>query len=79
MAEDLSFPVEVCRLPDRACEDDGLAMSSRNVYLTDDERAVAPVLQRALRLGAAAVRTGTTNADEVRTLMRAEIETAPAR
>jgi pantoate--beta-alanine ligase len=76
MAEDLSFPVEVVGCP-IVREDDGLAMSSRNVYLTDDERAVAPVLQRALRLGAAAVRTGTTNADEVRTLMRAEIETAP--
>ena len=76
MAEDLSFPVQVVGCP-IVRESDGLAMSSRNVYLTDDERAVAPVLQRALRLGAAAVRTGTTNADEVRTVMRAELETAP--
>ncbi len=76
MAEDLSFPVQVVGCP-IVREDDGLAMSSRNVYLTDGERAVAPVLQRALRLGAAAVRTGTTNADEVRTIVRAEIETAP--
>ena len=76
MAEDLSFPVQVVGCP-IVRESDGLAMSSRNVYLTADERAVAPVLQRALRLGAAAVRTGTTNADEVRTVMRAELETAP--
>ncbi len=76
MAEDLSFPVQVIGCP-IVREDDGLAMSSRNVYLTDDERAVAPVLQRALRLGASAVRTGTTNADEVRTVMRGELETAP--
>jgi pantoate--beta-alanine ligase len=76
MADDLSFPVEVIGCP-IVREDDGLAMSSRNVYLTEDERAVAPVLQRALRLGASAIRTGTTNADEVRTLMRAELEAAP--
>jgi len=76
MAHDLSFPVEVVGCP-IVREPDGLAMSSRNVYLTPDERRVAPVLQRALRLGAAAVRTGTTDADEVRTLMRAEIQAAP--
>ena len=76
MAHDLSFPVAVVGCP-IVREPDGLAMSSRNVYLTPDERRVAPVLQRALRLGAAAVRTGTTDADEVRTLMRAEIQAAP--
>jgi pantoate--beta-alanine ligase len=76
MAHDLSFPVEVIGRP-IVREADGLAMSSRNVYLTAEERQVAPVLQRALRLGAAAVRTGTSDADEVRTLMRAEIQAAP--
>jgi len=76
MAEDLSFPVEVVGCP-VVREADGLAMSSRNVYLTDEEREAAPVLHRALRLGAAAVRTGTTDADEVRTLVRAELQTTP--
>lgn len=76
MAGDLSFPVEVVGCP-VIREDDGLAMSSRNVYLTPEERQVAPVLQRALRLGAAAIRSGTTDADEVRTLMRSEIQAAP--
>ena len=76
MVHDLSFPVEVIGCP-VVREPDGLAMSSRNVYLTAEERGVAPVLQRALRLGAAAIRTGTTDADEVRTLMRAEIQAAP--
>lgn len=75
MAEDLSFPVEVVGCP-VVREPDGLAMSSRNVYLTDDERAEAPVLYRALRLAAAAVRSGTNDADEVRTLLRAELQTA---
>ncbi len=54
-----------------------LSFPSRNVYLSDEERQVAPVLHRALRLGAAAIRSGTTDADEVRTLMRAEIQAAP--
>ena len=75
MATDLSFPVEVVGCP-IVRESDGLAMSSRNVYLTAEERSVAPVLRRALHLGAAAIRTGTTDADEVRTLMRSEIQAA---
>lgn len=47
MVDDLSMPVEVVGCPvvrDR----DGLALSSRNVYLTPAQRAAAPVLQRAL-------------------------------
>ena len=47
MASDLSMPVEVVGCP-TVREDDGLAMSSRNVYLTAEERAAAPVLHRAL-------------------------------
>ena len=76
MAADLSFPVRVTGCP-IVREADGLAMSSRNVYLSEEERRVAPVLHRALRLGAAAIRSGATDADEVRTLMRAEIQAAP--
>lgn len=76
MVEDLSLPVQVVPCP-IVREPDGLAMSSRNAYLSDDERAVAPVLQRALRLGAAAVRSGTDDADEIRAIMRAEIQAAP--
>src|SRR5581483_7373625 len=47
MAADLSFPVEVVGCP-TVREPDGLAMSSRNVYLTPEERAAAPVLHWAL-------------------------------
>jgi pantoate--beta-alanine ligase len=50
---DLDLPVEVAGVPTLR-EPDGLAMSSRNVYLTRDERAVAPDLYRALLAGAAA-------------------------
>jgi pantoate--beta-alanine ligase len=48
MARDLDFPVKVEVLP-TVREDDGLAMSSRNAYLTAEERERATVLSRALR------------------------------
>jgi len=57
MAADLSFPVEVVGCP-IIREPDGLAMSSRNAYLTPEEREAAPVLLRALKAGAASVRAG---------------------
>ena len=47
MAADLSFPVEVVGCP-TVREPDGLAMSSRNAYLTTEERAAAPVVHWAL-------------------------------
>ena len=50
---DLDLPVVVAGVPTLR-EPDGLAMSSRNIYLTPDERAVAPGLYRALLAGAAA-------------------------
>ncbi len=53
---DLDLPVEVAGVPTRR-EPDGLAMSSRNVYLTPDQRALAPDLYRALLAGAAAAGT----------------------
>jgi pantoate--beta-alanine ligase len=57
MAADLSFPVEVVACP-FVREADGLAMSSRNVYLSADERAAATVLHRSLVAGAQAVADG---------------------
>ena len=68
MAKDLSAPVDVIGCP-VIREPDGLAMSSRNVYLTADEREAAPVLNEALRLGADLVAGGETNADLVRKTM----------
>lgn len=47
MAADLAFPLDVVVCP-TVREPDGLALSSRNVYLTPEQRAAAPVLYRAL-------------------------------
>jgi pantoate--beta-alanine ligase len=70
MAADLSFPVEVVGRP-IVREDDGLALSSRNVYLTDDERAVAPSLHAALVVGVADVLAGERDPAQVRATMEA--------
>ena len=48
MVEDLSLPINIITAP-TVREDDGLAMSSRNSYLTEAERARAPELYRVLR------------------------------
>ena len=68
MARDLSFPVDVVGCP-TVREADGLAMSSRNAYLTAEERAAAPVLHWALQAGADAVRAGEGDPAVVRDLV----------
>ena len=68
MAADLSMPVDVvgCRI---VRDHDGVALSSRNVYLTDGQRAAAPVLHRALQAAATAVADGVRDADAVRRVL----------
>jgi pantoate--beta-alanine ligase len=57
MARDLDMRVKVIGVP-TVRERDGLAMSSRNVYLTADERRAAPVLHRTMKDVAARLRAG---------------------
>ena len=76
MARDLSFPVEVVGCP-TVRELDGLALSSRNSYLTPGEREAAPVVYRALRAGVATVLAGERDPAAVRTLVAQIIEAEP--
>jgi len=54
-------------------EADGLAMSSRNAYLTDHEREAAPVLFRALKRGEGDILSGVTSAAAIQRAMRAAV------
>ncbi|GAA3605513.1 pantoate--beta-alanine ligase [Marihabitans asiaticum] len=57
MVRDVDFPAQVVSVP-TVREADGLAMSSRNTYLTDSDREVALSLSQALSAGAAAAAEG---------------------
>jgi pantoate--beta-alanine ligase len=75
MTADLSLPVEVVPCPTVRAPD-GLALSSRNVYLTDLERDEATVLFQALNEGVRLIRHGERDAIEVRTRMQGMITCA---
>jgi pantoate--beta-alanine ligase len=77
LAKDLSLGVEIVVRP-TVREQDGLAMSSRNVYLSPEERIVAPTLYKSLQTGAEAIRNGTTDASAVQSAMAAVVRQEPA-
>jgi pantoate--beta-alanine ligase len=77
MAADLSFPVEIIGCPTQR-EPHGLAMSSRNRYLTADERARAAVIHRALQAGVSAVASGESSVDAVVAAMRWVLASEPS-
>jgi pantoate--beta-alanine ligase len=77
MVRDLDFPVEIVAGP-IVREPDGLAMSSRNRYLSPDERRQAACLRRALDRAGALVRGGERDAARIRGAMRETIAAAPA-
>jgi len=68
MARDLAIGTEVVACP-TVREQDGLALSSRNVHLTPDERAAAPVLRRALLAARARWDDGERDAERLRGAM----------
>lgn len=76
MASDMSFPIEVVGCP-IVREPDGLAMSSRNVYLDPDQRIAGRVLSRSLRAAVAAVQAGERSAAAVERRMTAMFDAEP--
>jgi pantoate--beta-alanine ligase len=74
MAKDLDLQVKVIGVP-TVREPDGLALSSRNVYLSTSERAVAPMLHRVLKGCATRLRNGE-KVDRVLNVGRIEIDVA---
>lgn len=64
MVQELGLPVQVVAMP-IVREADGLAMSSRNVYLSRDDRAAALVLSRSLRHAERLVAAGETDASKI--------------
>lgn len=72
LVTDLALGVEIVVCP-TVREGDGLAVSSRNAYLTADERAAAPVLYRALCAAEQAYHAGERDAERLRELMQATL------
>ena len=76
MVRDLNFNIEIVGCP-IIREDDGLAKSSRNTYLTPDQRQKAVVLHQALTKGEEMVRAGEKDAKKVMDTVRGIIEAEP--
>ena len=76
MVKDLDMDVEIVAVP-TVREEDGLAMSSRNVYLTPDERRAAPVIYNALNRAVDLWRQGETRCDALRAEMKAVLDSEP--
>lgn len=73
LIEDFNFPVEL-RAVDTVREADGLAKSSRNVYLTDKEREEAPVLFKSLQSALQLLEGGEKQVEMIKGTIRKEIE-----
>lgn len=75
MVLDLNFPVNIMGVP-IVREEDGLAKSSRNTYLSSDERKAATILFKSIQAGKQAI-TSTDSADSIITTMTDIIHTEP--
>lgn len=76
MTEDLNIPTEIIICP-TVREEDGLAMSSRNSYLSPDEREAANVLFRALSAAKEAFDRGAKDSEILHTQMQKMLESEP--
>ncbi len=76
MATDLNMALEIVAVP-TVRESDGLAMSSRNTYLTPAERKASPVLFRSLKLAQQLWESGERDAKRVRQAMTDHIQGEP--
>ncbi len=76
MVRDLNMNIEIVGCP-IVREKDGLAKSSRNTYLSADERKAALVLSRSLAIGRSLIENGERNGDRVIEAIKAEIEKEP--
>ena len=76
MVRDLNFPIQIIVAP-IVRESDGLAMSSRNFYLTPEERQQAPIIFNALQAARENVKNGLTDANQVRDQITKMIQTSP--
>lgn len=77
LTRDLGFETEIVTVP-TVRESTGLAMSSRNQLLTDDELQVAPILIEALRDAKTAFKKGERNASELAQIVSRRIESEPS-
>ncbi|AOH55493.1 pantoate--beta-alanine ligase [Peribacillus muralis] len=73
LIKDFNFPIQLIAV-DTVREEDGLAKSSRNVYLSDSERMEAKELYQSLLRAAKAIDSGESNAETVRALIKEHIE-----
>ena len=76
LVKDLAFDTEIVILP-IVREDSGLAISSRNLYLTPDEQKSATVLHKALKQAKQAFKDGERNASRITDLIRQTVESEP--
>ena len=76
MARDLNFDVDIIICP-TIREHDGLAMSSRNVYLDMEQRSTARILYQCLNNASEAVKTGAASGETIREMMRQTLLSEP--
>lgn len=76
LVRDLQFPIEIVPGP-TVREADGLAMSSRNAYLSTEERRAAAVLHRSLRAAETAVAAGERRGGEIRRILAGVLNSEP--